>query len=160
MPDIVAVRPRSLLDDALGAIREKSVDVKIDEIIIGDLPDLVCKGEAYPVFKDALRELLNNSLESFEGYSPSRKPKITYIKLYPGDGFLNINVADNGPGIPLEHRGEIFDPFFTTKGNDHQGLGLSLARTATREYGGDLVLSPSKPESGSSFLLKLPVYRN
>ena len=64
-----------------------------------------------------------------------------------------ISVTDNGPGIPDELRDKIFDPFFTTKSRG-TGLGLTTAREAAWQLGGDLRLIRS-PNGGASFALVL-----
>lgn len=63
-----------------------------------------------------------------------------------------VEVADDGPGVPEEHRSRIFDPFFTTK-LQGSGVGLCLAREAARALGGDLVLLPSV--EGACFQVRL-----
>lgn len=46
------------------------------------------------------------------------------------DGVVEIQIADNGPGIPQEIVNRIFDPFFTTKDvGKGSGQGLSIARS-------------------------------
>ena len=73
------------------------------------------------------------------------------------DGMVEFTVADNGPGVPQAARSKVFDPFFTTKA-DGMGIGLSLARTITRNAGGSLLLD-SAHETGARFVLSLPVAR-
>ncbi|MBK6687739.1 MAG: HAMP domain-containing histidine kinase [Deltaproteobacteria bacterium] len=65
---------------------------------------------------------------------------------------LLVEVVDDGPGVPEEHRARIFDPFFTTK-LQGSGVGLCLAREAARALGGDLVLLPS--DEGACFQVRL-----
>jgi signal transduction histidine kinase len=73
------------------------------------------------------------------------------------EGFLAVDVADNGPGIPEPILGQIFDPFFTTKPKGKgTGLGLSLSRGIVRRLGGALS-AQSTVGKGTTFTLLLPV---
>jgi C4-dicarboxylate-specific signal transduction histidine kinase len=72
------------------------------------------------------------------------------------EGFVEIRIADNGPGVPEAIRPHIFDPFFTTRDpNEGTGLGLAIAFDITREYGGSLELEKAD-EGGASFVVRLP----
>ena len=64
-------------------------------------------------------------------------------------------VADNGCGIPPEHREKVFDPFFTTKGGG-TGLGLANSFKIIQSHGGELVLE-SAVGAGSCFTVQLPL---
>ncbi len=50
---------------------------------------------------------------------------------------VEIDVKDNGPGIPAELIDEIFIPFFTTRENGN-GIGLSLSRQIMKVHNGSL----------------------
>jgi signal transduction histidine kinase len=65
---------------------------------------------------------------------------------------VQISVTDDGPGVPAALRESIFHPFFTTHA-DGSGLGLTTAREAAREMGGDLGLEAS--ERGARFVVTL-----
>jgi signal transduction histidine kinase len=68
-----------------------------------------------------------------------------------------IEVADNGPGVPVELRARIFDPFFTTKpAEEGTGLGLAICREIVDQMGGSLELSDT-PGGGATFSVRLPV---
>ena len=56
-----------------------------------------------------------------------------------GAGWVVLEVADTGVGIPEEVRGRIFEPFFTTKGAQGSGLGLAMVRKVVRAHGGELL---------------------
>ena len=51
---------------------------------------------------------------------------------------IQITLADNGAGIPLQNLDRIFEPFFTTKGEQGTGLGLWVARTIVHRLGGNI----------------------
>lgn len=73
------------------------------------------------------------------------------------EGFLAVDIADNGPGIPEHILRQIFDPFFTTKPKGKgTGLGLSVSRGIVRKLGGYLLVS-SKLGEGTTFTVLLPV---
>jgi signal transduction histidine kinase len=70
-------------------------------------------------------------------------------------GFAQIDVSDNGPGVPLELRSRLFQPFATAGKKNGLGLGLALARHTMLDHGGNLELIAS--EKGARFRLRLPL---
>ncbi len=71
-----------------------------------------------------------------------------------GEGSVEVEVRDTGPGIPRERLARIFDPFFTTKERG-TGLGLAMAQEIAQEHGGQLSCE-SVPGSGTTFTLRMP----
>src|SRR6185369_13223171 len=72
----------------------------------------------------------------------------------PAGEFVQIEVRDNGIGIPEENLQHIFDPFFTSK-DEGSGLGLSISHQIVQEHGG-FILVQSTVGEGTSFLINLP----
>ena len=64
----------------------------------------------------------------------------------PIQGGVEIEISDNGPGIPFELRERVFEPFFkvessrTITGRSGFGLGLAIARDIIRRHGGQIRL--------------------
>jgi two-component system NtrC family sensor kinase len=71
--------------------------------------------------------------------------------------YADINVSDNGKGIPADVLPNIFRPFFTTKGQG-TGLGLPLARRMVEDHGGRIEVASSMGK-GSTFTVHLPLRR-
>jgi two-component system C4-dicarboxylate transport sensor histidine kinase DctB len=73
-----------------------------------------------------------------------------------GDEWIDIEVHDNGGGIPAEVAPRLFEPFFSTK-EQGQGLGLGLAISAdiARDLGGSLRASVSAVLGGAMFVVRL-----
>jgi len=77
----------------------------------------------------------------------------------PEEGFVCIDVVDNGSGIPPEILPRIFEPFFTTKEvGKGTGLGLAMVRSIVTRMGGTIDCQ-SKVGEGTRFSLKLPCVR-
>ncbi|MBD2845604.1 PAS domain-containing protein [Paenibacillus sp. IB182496] len=67
--------------------------------------------------------------------------------------WVNIDIHDNGPGIPAAVADKIFDPFVTTKQNG-TGLGLSVCQRIVHDLGG--VIRVSSKGGGTTFTVSLP----
>jgi two-component system NtrC family sensor kinase len=71
---------------------------------------------------------------------------------------LEIEVSDNGIGVPEEIKSKIFNPFFTTKEvGKGTGLGLSISHSIVQDHGGTIACV-SEPGRGASFYIRLPRY--
>jgi two-component system NtrC family sensor kinase len=67
-----------------------------------------------------------------------------------------LEIADNGPGIPVEIQDRIFEPFFTTKKDgEGTGLGLSFCKSMLEKMNGEITFKTSS-EKGTQFIVKIP----
>jgi len=71
------------------------------------------------------------------------------------DGWIRIEVSDEGPGLPESVRQHLFEPFAASGHQGGTGLGLAIARELMRAHGGDVELVASS-EQGTRFRLTLP----
>jgi len=70
--------------------------------------------------------------------------------------FVEITVADHGPGMTREVAERIFEPFFSTKeARKGSGMGLAMVHGIVHEHGGHLILD-TQPGAGTRFQLLLP----
>jgi len=77
---------------------------------------------------------------------------------HAGMTWVDLTIADDGPGIPAAKRDEVFRPFYTTR-PDGTGLGLALALRTARDHGGHIVCEePSRGFTGATFIVSLPAF--
>jgi heavy metal sensor kinase len=76
-------------------------------------------------------------------------------------GMVELRVADNGVGIPVEAQSRVFDRFFRvdsarSRDNGGAGLGLAIVKSICLAHGGEVCLN-SVPGEGTIFTIKLPL---
>lgn len=107
---------------------------------------------------DRMAQAIGNILSNAIKFTPSGG-KVSTTVSFVGDQ-LSIQVADTGPGIPLNEQEKIFQPFIRgSQGRrivEGMGLGLSIAREIILAHGGEIKLE-STPGVGSRFILRMPV---
>lgn len=96
--------------------------------------------------------LLNLCLNACQAMQASGTGTLT-VRTRPREGSVAVEVADTGPGIPAELRGQIFKPFFTTK-RQGNGLGLAISARIVAEHGGHIGYR-CPPEGGTTFTITL-----
>jgi two-component system sensor histidine kinase HydH len=69
---------------------------------------------------------------------------------------VQIEVADNGPGIAPGIREQLFQPFVTFGKKNGLGLGLALSRQSVLEHGGEIWVE-DRPGGGAKFIIRLPL---
>jgi signal transduction histidine kinase len=104
--------------------------------------------------QQVLVNLIKNAVQAMQG----EDRRLNILVAQCGEN-VEINLTDNGCGIPDENLKNIFDPFFTTKdAGQGTGLGLSIVYRIVTKYGGDIRVT-SRVGKGSTFSLFFPVTR-
>lgn len=96
--------------------------------------------------------LVNIILNGIQALGPGGLLRVK-VSEKPGK-MAQIEISDNGPGIPEEVKSRIFDPFFTTK-SEGTGLGLSVSNSIIEDHGGKISLE-SEQGQGTTFYVNLP----
>ena len=139
-----------------GVIRDTlklaEVDARYHQVVVdpkmqADLPRVWLN----PVqIQQVVLNLMRNAIEA--------SPAATHIGLrtasVSGGEEIEIEVTDNGPGVPPELRSEIFNPFFTTREHG-TGMGLSISRSIVLSHGGQIEVGDST-SGGARFTVTLP----
>jgi two-component system, NtrC family, sensor kinase len=78
----------------------------------------------------------------------------------PQAGKIQIEVRDDGVGMPADVKANMFEPFFTTKERGRGlGLGLAISRNIVDQHGGRIEVA-SEPGRGTAFTITLPLQSN
>ena len=142
--DLKPLPVESIFEDAyrilLPEIRQKKVMVTFsgNGEVVGDESKL----------RRVFVNLLKNSLEAVQ-----KEGTIT-VNIESLDGFIGIEVSDNGAGIAEEYLDKIFQPYFTTRDKGY-GLGLTIAKNIIDEMNGTIIVE-SKVDKGTKFRIELP----
>jgi signal transduction histidine kinase/CheY-like chemotaxis protein len=104
--------------------------------------------------QQVLMNLVGNARQAIE---ESSKPGTILLRTRrTGEHFVQLEVIDDGPGIPPSIQARIFDPFFTTKPPGvGTGVGLAVVLGVVREHGGRVQIS-TPPGGGAAFSIELP----
>lgn len=139
-----------LIDECLVLVKTKGLEARIDFQI--ELDERIAKIEADgELLKQVFLNILLNATQSI----PARGHIRVSTSPASPDNMLQVQIEDNGCGIPEDSLGRIFDPFFTTKPTG-TGLGLAISQRIVAAHQGD-ILCNSIPGHGTRFTIVLPV---
>jgi signal transduction histidine kinase len=103
-----------------------------------------------------LLNLLVNAADALETAPHPDRPAEVRVRARRVGGHVEVEVEDNGPGIPPHVLPRIFEPFFTTKpAGKGTGLGLAISRQLVAAEGGTLT-GESLPRGGARFTVRVP----
>jgi DNA-binding response OmpR family regulator len=113
----------------------------------------------YEVFEEVVSKILINAWESYDHQTPGERPISLHTRIVEtaGEGkFIELRVDDHGRGIDPEIRDHMFEPFISTKHTVGVGMGLTIARHALRNLGGEAIMT-DRPGGGASAILTHPL---
>ena len=116
----------------------------------------------YEIVEEVLAKVLINAWESYPNRITEPRPVSIHTQIVekPDEGkFVEIKVVDHGRGLDGEIRDKIFEPFVSTKNTVGVGMGLTVARHALRNLGGEVTMTDT-PGRGATAVLLHPLDRN
>ena len=144
----------ALVEEALGLVwHDRRVgEIKLERELAAEAGEVAVLPQA---MHQVLVNLLRNALDATAG---AASPRIR-VRTARQNGWVIIEVSDNGHGIEARNLRRLFEPFFTTKPvGQGTGLGLSISYSIVRKHGG-LITVKSRPGEGAAFVVKLPAER-
>ena len=142
----------NVIEAALGRLRSVALTRSVMLVVEGN-PNVVVAGDRAQLLS-ALVNLIDNAIK----FSP--QGSIVKINSSVEGGQVFLSVADNGPGIPLEHQSRVFERFYRvddarSRETGGTGLGLAIVRHIALLHNGDVTVK-STEGTGSIFTLNLP----
>jgi signal transduction histidine kinase len=154
----IRAKPTSLrgaVHDALSFV-EPMLEGKDQELVTQIAPG------ADRVLADPRRtsQVLSNLIANASKYAPE-ETRIT-LASRSAEGFVEVVVSDQGPGIPLDEQPRLFQPFYRSRqvreAAGGVGLGLTICRAIVQAQGGDIRIE-SGPDKGTSVHFTIPKAR-
>lgn len=143
-PVLAPVALRDLVDEVGESLAAPLADGKAWQ---NDVPaETTVRADRGQLFR-VLRNLGENALQAGAGR--------VAVAAQPAPGSIEIEMADDGPGLPAKAVENLFIPFKGSARSGGTGLGLAIARELLRGQGGELVLARNGA-GGAAFILTLP----
>jgi two-component system sensor kinase FixL len=145
---------QTLVIDSLALLR---TDVALNRIEISS----TLEPQPAPILVDAVQmqqviiNAVRNAIEAMAEAATQRR-RIDIVQKTVG-GFVEIAVADSGPGLAPDIADRAFEPFVTTKPSG-MGLGLAISRSIVEAHGGTLRFAPVK--NGAMLVISIPRAEN
>jgi len=139
------------LDSTLVVLHSKiEPGVSVQRDYAADLPPIEAYGSE---LNQVWTNLIDNAIDALEGKG------VIILRTRYDDPWVQVDIEDNGPGIPDAVQSRIFDPFFTTKPpGKGAGLGLNISHTiVVQKHKGRLEVH-SRP-GRTCFQVRLPLHR-
>ena len=132
-PVLKHVNLRNLIEHLMLLLENEADFQRIQFNVETETPDICIKADEAQL-SQVLINLIKNAMYAVKDIT---EPRISVRAHYTQNGRCEIQVIDNGSGIPPEIMEQIFIPFFTTKENG-SGIGLSLSRQIMKNHGGSI----------------------
>lgn len=129
--------------------------------LFAKLPKVECyAGQLNQVFMGLMSNAIDAINDCPRDHFDHKTPTIEVFTTLIDSDHIQIQISDNGSGIPKPIQDQIFDPFFTTKPvGQGAGLGLAIAhQIVTERHSGTITCSSQTEDpSGSTFTIHLPI---
>ncbi|NCT66532.1 MAG: HAMP domain-containing protein [Rhodanobacteraceae bacterium] len=150
----LAVRPlalHALVGEVLD-LYENDQRIGLSRQLADDEP--LVRGDAVRL-RQALHNLIKNALEAIgDAHKPQLRIATRRVHV-DGDDWVELSIADNGPGLPADFGERWFEPYTTSKARG-TGLGLAVVKKIAEEHGGS-VRAENDAQGGAVFTLRLPL---
>ena len=123
------------------------------ELLLQITPDLPPVHGDHRPLEQVFSNLINNAIEAMEDQGGTIAIRVAHGENHGTLHYVEINIADNGPGIPTENIAKVFQPFFTTRSKG-TGLGLAITKRIITAHRGNIRVD-SFP-GGTVFRVLLP----
>ena len=125
--------------------------VKVVSELAGSLPRVSADRDQ---LQQVISNLLENAREAVQAKGSEESVGRIIVRTRAGEGFVLLEIEDNGPGFDPAIKDKLFTPYFTTK-KTGTGLGLSIVHRIITDHGGK-ISAQSDTGKGARFVVELP----
>jgi two-component system, OmpR family, sensor histidine kinase KdpD len=150
---LTPTRQPASMDEIVEVVLARMRPLLSDHTVTADLPADLPDVSVDPVQLD---QVLTNLLENAGRHAPAGSEiRVSVVWLR---GAVQVRVADEGPGIPLEERDRVFDAFYrgsSVPETPGSGLGLAIAKAVVVAHGGRIWVEDA-PTGGCVLAFEIP----
>jgi signal transduction histidine kinase len=143
------VELRELIDEAVSAMQAQAAERGVR--VAADLPADALLAQANA---EKVQRVLFNLIQNAIRHTPA-DGSVT-VRARPAGRAVEIEVDDDGEGIPPESGERVFEPFYrgdASRADDGAGLGLAISKAIVEAHGGKIWLEPGTPGTRVRFTL-------
>lgn len=145
----------NFVGDVVGSALRRAGKILAEHKVEVAVPDDLPMVRLDPVL---FEQVLFNVLDNARKYAPAGST-IT-VRAWSGADDVNLQVLDQGPGIPTDDLTRIFDHFYRVRQGDNvragTGLGLSVCKGFVEAMGGAITAGNRPDRSGAVFSIRFP----
>lgn len=135
------------------SIAKPEIHSKNIQAVLNIEPSLALSADSSEI-QQLLLNLINNAIQALVAANRAHK-QLAITALKDGDE-IEVSIADNADGIPLEAQSHLFELLATNK-QTGMGLGLWLCKHIVTRHGGSIRFEPNEG-GGAKFIFRLPIY--
>jgi len=158
MPADLAALVESALELAVSEYELKRTGLKRIDVVREyeeGVPNVLCDGNK---IQQVLFNILRNGVEAMAEKAYADESARFILRLGVNEGYVVLEIEDNGPGMEEDVREQVFHAFFSTKQNKQgTGLGLSISYFIITELHKGVLEVRSTPGRSTCFVIKLPM---
>jgi signal transduction histidine kinase len=150
------VELRELIDEAVAAMRAPAAERGVR--IAAELPAETLLAQANA---EKVQRVLFNLIQNAIRHTPADGSVTVRARSLGGDSGVEVEVDDEGEGVPSESAQRVFEPFYrgdSARTEEGAGLGLAISKAIVEAHGGRIWLEPGSP--GTRVLFTLQRSRN
>ncbi|MBW2466892.1 MAG: HAMP domain-containing histidine kinase [Deltaproteobacteria bacterium] len=156
-------RPLNIVSGTFEEVLDETESIMQEKLKQEDF-DLVIENKAGRPFsydREVMVQILINLLENSIKFGGNATEKQLYLRIAPEGKFMNISVADSGPGIDPAALGKVFDDFYRednslTRRTKGTGIGLALVKKFVLAMGGKVTAANNR-DAGCTITVSLPL---
>jgi signal transduction histidine kinase len=110
----------------------------------------------FEIFEEVLEKVLINAWEAYDNKPSDPRPLSIHTRIVEkiDEGkFVEIRIVDHGHGLDADVRDKMFEPFVSTKNTVGVGMGLTVARHALRNLGGEVTMTDTEGGGATAILI-------